>query len=204
MAEPRPDRELRPGDPAYPEYAQEQCTDAYRAPTGHAPDGTVTCPACGHVFDPAAPVRVTESAPVVEEAEAAKVPYGDVEYADSGLQKDGKKRYPIDTKARAKAAWSYVNKDENAAKYTKTNLSKIKARIKAALKKFGVAVSEATSEAMIDGKRSYADAADAVRDALRVRARAAAGGGRRVGLPGQRLAAGRSRRRGPAAVPARP
>ena len=31
----------------------------------------------------------------------------------------------------------------------------------------------------------------------------AAGGGRRVGIPGQRVAAGRSRRRGPAAVPAR-
>ena len=39
-------------------------------------------------------------------------PYGNVTYADP---KNGK--YPIDTKAHAKAAWSYINMPKNAAKY---------------------------------------------------------------------------------------
>lgn len=170
------DRPPRPGDDAYPQWAQEHAADAYRQATGPAGVDQVTCPNCGHVFDPAGPVRVTESAPAAEApaAEAPAAPYGDVEYADPGLRADGKKRYPVDTKAHARAAWSYINQDKNAAQYSKGDLSKIKARIKAALKKFGVAVSEAT-EAMIDGKRSYNDTADLVRDALRARARAAAG-----------------------------
>ncbi len=67
-----------------------------------------------------------------------KKPYGDVTYADPGLQKDGVARYPIDTKAHAVAAWSYINKASNAAEYTSEQLASIKAKIKAALTKFGV------------------------------------------------------------------
>lgn len=67
-----------------------------------------------------------------------KEPYGDVEYADPGYQKDKKKRYPINTKAHAKAAWDYINKKKNAGKYTSQQLSHIKGKIKAACKKFGV------------------------------------------------------------------
>lgn len=67
-----------------------------------------------------------------------KKPYGDVPYADPGLQKDGVARYPIDTKAHAVSAWAYVNKASNAAEYTASQLASIKAKIKAALTKFGV------------------------------------------------------------------
>jgi phage head maturation protease len=70
-----------------------------------------------------------------------KKPYGDVTYADPGY-KDGTKRYPIDTEAHAKAAWSYINQADNASGYTADQLSQIKARIKAALKKFGVDVAD--------------------------------------------------------------
>jgi HK97 family phage prohead protease len=75
-------------------------------------------------------------------------PYGDVPYADPGYQKDKKKRYPIDTKKHVQAAWSYINKAKNAAAYTASQLSAIKAKIKAAAKKFGITISS---------DRSFAD-----------------------------------------------
>lgn len=89
-------------------------------------------------------VLVTESveAHVFTETitEAAKEPYGDVAYADPGYLKDKKKRYPVDTKAHAKAAWSYINQADNAKQYTAAQLKRVKGRIKTALKKFGVTV----------------------------------------------------------------
>lgn len=65
-------------------------------------------------------------------------PYGNVTYADPGYQSDKKKRYPIDTKKHAKAAWAYISKAKNAAAYTASQLASIKSKIKAALSKFGV------------------------------------------------------------------
>jgi HK97 family phage prohead protease len=75
-------------------------------------------------------------------------PYGDVEYADP---KNGK--YPIDTAAHAKAAWSYINMPKNAAKYplNGVTLASVKARIKAACKKFGIDISEGNSTGL-DGE----------------------------------------------------
>jgi HK97 family phage prohead protease len=66
-------------------------------------------------------------------------PYGDVTYADP---KNGK--YPIDTEAHARAAWSYVNMPKNAAMYPMNGvtLSEVKDRIMAACKKFGIDVSD--------------------------------------------------------------
>ncbi|MFE5582554.1 DUF6582 domain-containing protein [Kitasatospora sp. NPDC056531] len=82
----------------------------------------------------------------VTEATAAKVkaPYGPVQYADPGYR-GSVKRYPIDTARHARAAWSYINEASNAADYTPQQLKRIRSRIKAALKKFGVNVSETTS-----------------------------------------------------------
>jgi HK97 family phage prohead protease len=76
------------------------------------------------------------------DSRAANKPYGSVEYADP---KNGK--YPIDTKAHAKAALAYISMPKNAAKYplNGVTLSSVKARIKAACKKFGVDVSEGNS-----------------------------------------------------------
>jgi HK97 family phage prohead protease len=74
-------------------------------------------------------------------ADASK-PYGDVTYADPGYQKDGKKRYPIDTSEHAKAAWSYVNQAGNASQYSPEDLKKVKSRIMAACRKFGIQVSD--------------------------------------------------------------
>ena len=73
-------------------------------------------------------------------ADDAKKPYGDVTYADPGYQKDGKKRYPLDTKDHVKSAWSYINMPKNAEKYTAAQVSAIKGRIKAAAKTLGVEI----------------------------------------------------------------
>ena len=65
-------------------------------------------------------------------------PYGDVTYADP---KNGK--YPIDSEAHARAAWSYINMPKNAAQYpvNGVTLSEVKGRIAAACRKFGIDVS---------------------------------------------------------------
>lgn len=102
--------------------------------------------------------QVTQSEPVEDESRSetdddevgedglrksdSEKPYGDVPYADPGYQKDGKKRYPIDTKEHVKAAWSYINQKANAAKYTPDQVAKIKAKIKTAAKKLGVEISD--------------------------------------------------------------
>jgi hypothetical protein len=97
-------------------------------------------------------VRITESVQealvettVTEAAEAGDTnkPYGDVAYADPGYQTDKKKRYPIDSRAHAKSAWSYVNQADNARLYTSAQLKRIKQRITKALKSFGVTVATA-------------------------------------------------------------
>lgn len=69
-------------------------------------------------------------------------PYGDVAYADPGYQKDGKKRYPIDTADHVRAAWSYVNQADNASQYSAEQLAHIKSRIRAAAKKFGIQIAD--------------------------------------------------------------
>lgn len=86
-------------------------------------------------------------------------PYGDVTYADPGYQSDGMHRYPLDTEAHCRAAWSYFNMPKNQAPYTSEQVAAIKGRIRAALKKFGVTVSESAS-------LDFAEFADALRHAL--------------------------------------
>lgn len=72
----------------------------------------------------------------------AKKPHGDVAYADPGYQKDGKSRYPIDTEAHVRAAWTYIHQPDNRGVYTADQLSTIEGRIKAAGKRFGISYSE--------------------------------------------------------------
>lgn len=64
----------------------------------------------------------------------AKKPYGDVTYADPGYRADEKKRYPIDTEEHIRAAWNYIHKKKNAAKYSSEHLAAIKSKIVAAWK----------------------------------------------------------------------
>lgn len=79
-------------------------------------------------------------------ASDSKQPYGDVQYADPGYQKDGKKRYPLDTETHIRAAWSYINQGDNADLYSADQLTSIKAKIKAAMKKVGATTEESTTK----------------------------------------------------------
>ncbi len=63
--------------------------------------------------------------------------YGDVEFADPVNNK-----YPIDTPGHVRAAWSYINQKDNAAKYDRDDVETIKERIKRAAKKHGVEISD--------------------------------------------------------------
>lgn len=76
---------------------------------------------------------------------AASEPYGPASkahYADPGYQSDGKKRYPLDSEAHCRAAWSYINMPKNAAMYSPDQLKRIKARIRSAGKKYGITFAE--------------------------------------------------------------
>lgn len=55
--------------------------------------------------------------------------YGDVTFAD-----ETNKKYPINTPAHIRAAWNYINKPKNAAKYDAKDLKTIKSKIVAAWK----------------------------------------------------------------------
>ena len=63
--------------------------------------------------------------------------YGDVEFADPVNHK-----YPIDTEDHVRAAWSYINHEDNAAKYDRDEVKLMKDRIKRAAKRFDIEISE--------------------------------------------------------------
>lgn len=84
------------------------------------------------------PRSAWRSEAIEQEHRAAAEPYGDVKYADPGYQADGKKRYPLDSEAHCRAAWSYINQADNAARYSPQQLKRIKSRIVAAGKRYGV------------------------------------------------------------------
>jgi hypothetical protein len=63
--------------------------------------------------------------------------YGDVEFADPTNNK-----YPIDTPEHIRAAWSYINHKDNAAKYEADEVTLIKKRIKRAAEKHDIKISE--------------------------------------------------------------
>ena len=61
--------------------------------------------------------------------------YGDVTFADPT-----NKKYPIDSPEHVRAAWSYINHKDNAAKHDRDEVSTIKERIKRAANKHGVEI----------------------------------------------------------------
>jgi len=63
--------------------------------------------------------------------------YGHVTFADPVNNK-----YPIDTAEHVRAAWSYINHKDNAAKYDADDVTTIKERIKQAAKKHGVEIDD--------------------------------------------------------------
>ncbi len=69
--------------------------------------------------------------------ESGEEKYGDVKFADPT-----NKKYPVDTPEHVRAAWSYINHKDNAAKYDADEVETIKMRIKRAAKKHDIEISE--------------------------------------------------------------
>jgi phage head maturation protease len=67
-------------------------------------------------------------------AETGERTVDDIEYADPGLQADGKKRYPLDSERHIRAAWAFIHMAGNAAPYTAGELQQVKSRIVVAWK----------------------------------------------------------------------
>ncbi len=87
------------------------------------------------IYGPDLSLSDDEVMDIEDRSAAKKEPYGDVKYADPGYQPDGKKRYPIDTEAHIRAAWSYINQTKNQSAYSSGQVSKIKSRIVSAWKR---------------------------------------------------------------------
>ncbi|MGI8483421.1 MAG: DUF6582 domain-containing protein [Thermomicrobiales bacterium] len=73
--------------------------------------------------------------------EQGKREYGSVEFADPV-----NKKYPIDTEKHIRAAWSYINHKDNAAKYDKDEVETIKKRIMQAAKQHDITIDAATKD----------------------------------------------------------
>ncbi len=69
--------------------------------------------------------------------ESGEHKYGDVKFADPT-----NKKYPIETPEHIRAAWSYINHKDNAAKYDAGEVKTIKQRIKKAAGEQGVEINE--------------------------------------------------------------
>jgi hypothetical protein len=67
--------------------------------------------------------------------------YGDVEFADPVNN-----TYPIDTAEHVRAAWSYINHKDNAAKYDKDEVETIKDRIMKAARRHDVDIDPDTKD----------------------------------------------------------
>ncbi len=63
--------------------------------------------------------------------------YGDVEFADPVNHK-----YPLDTPQHVQAAHRYINQQDNAAKYSASEVKLIKERIAQAASKHGIQIHE--------------------------------------------------------------
>lgn len=85
---------------------------------------------------------ITKEEHMSQKAEDNQKPYGNVEYADPGYQKDKQKRYPIDNEQHVRAAWSYIHKPENRTLYSEDQIKNIESRIIAAGKKYNINFNE--------------------------------------------------------------
>lgn len=83
--------------------------------------------------------------------ESGEHKYGDVPFADETNNK-----YPIDTPEHIRAAWSYINQADNAAKYDADDLARIKEKIRNAAERNGIEIM-AKCETCPDGLKEQAD-----------------------------------------------
>ena len=83
---------------------------------------------------------MTKPAAKIDKRDDTKPKYGEHKYGDVKFADTTNKKYPIDTPEHVRAAWSYINHKDNAAKYDKDEAKLIKSRIKKAAKQHGVEI----------------------------------------------------------------
>jgi ATP-dependent protease ClpP protease subunit len=103
----------------------------------------------GRSFAPEPSEVLATKKETIQNADTPTEPYGPVEYADPGYQADGQKRYPMDTADHVRAAWSYINQEDNAKLYTSEQLDNIKQRIMTAAKKFNIEIAPQNSASIV-------------------------------------------------------
>lgn len=81
---------------------------------------------------------MSESSTKIHKREDVDPKDGEREYGDAEFADPVNKKYPIDTEKHVRAAWSYINQKDNAAKYKSGEVESIKNRIKRAAKKFDI------------------------------------------------------------------
>lgn len=114
------------------------CTNCGK-PMGQDKSGGDYCASCGSALTDE---NRSEHQHNEERDDNSKTPSAEVTYADPGYQSDNRKRYPLDTENHVKADWGYINQEENAKKYSGTQLASIKSKIKSAMNKFGIKADE--------------------------------------------------------------
>ncbi|SFC31582.1 DUF6582 domain-containing protein [Spirosoma endophyticum] len=80
--------------------------------------------------------------PKIDQREDVKLTEGEQKYGDVEFADPTNKKYPIDTPEHVRAAWSYINHKDNAAKYDADEVNVIKDRIRKAAKKHDVTIQE--------------------------------------------------------------
>ena len=83
---------------------------------------------------------MTKPAAKIDKRDDTKPKYGEHKYGDVKFADTTNNKYPIDTPEHVRAAWSYINHKDNAAKYDKDEAQLIKNRIKKAAKRHGVEI----------------------------------------------------------------
>lgn len=96
----------------------------------------------GLIFESSEEVTITTENIDDDDMETATAPSATADFADPGYQKDKKKRYPLDSTAHVRAAWSFINMPANQKPYTSAQLKRIKGRIKAAAARHGVKITD--------------------------------------------------------------
>jgi hypothetical protein len=87
-------------------------------------------------------MRVAEMTEHIQRRDDVNPERGEQEYGDVKFADPVNKKYPIDTPEHVRAAWSYINHADNAAKYSKQEVETIKGHIKRAAKSHGVEIDE--------------------------------------------------------------
>lgn len=85
---------------------------------------------------------MTKAATKIEKRDDTNPEYGENKYGDVKFADPTNNKYPIDTEEHVRAAWSYINHKDNAAKYDKDEAALIKQRIKKAAKKFDIEIDD--------------------------------------------------------------